>query len=306
MVAAAEVAGEHASPGYLVEETLALLVTDEFRQDFVALQTAEEIAALQACGQRLRPSANQVARQLARSMVADELGVDPEHGPRTMGSQWHAAMRDRSPSMKDDLLSSAIVDMDVSATWQGSQQELYDALEFARMVQGQQLDGLLAQLAMQKCDPGFVAAANAWGNTPNRHKATGEAGQGFNGGLVHFFEYQADPEKSRRFRYMEEPLTVSGFMSLTERLMAEMTDRTAGRNRRAVLCDTEGNMRFYVLCPNSEFIVGFQRPSEPDPRLTSLITPVVSSYFNRVVKGTLAGKDRGVLNKLGPDVQRIE
>ena len=187
--------------------------------------------------------------------------------------------------------------------------ELENAEEEAR----QEVRCLLKEMEAQKDDPAFIEAARSWTNAPDSDGLIGQSGRGFSGGLVHFFEYRSGLTKRERFKTIDEPMTVQGFIDFTKRLLVEVTKaetllnaKTLGESENyvVVLGDSRSNKRFYILRPNNDLILAYQKPNQTI-KLSTMVTNSSKAYVDRVAKESLWGEDRGRLNKLGPRVYCI-
>lgn len=311
-IASAE-AGEQPGVGFYVERTIDLLCTPEFRARFIANQTVDENAILEAVRRSLPITANKRAKDRIKELAAERLGLDIASAGR-LGREWHNTVRDISWAtseatgslpLKDYLLGRQLILIAESEDYTSQFVTAEQSLNEAAQAFEEQLDDLLDELSARRGNADLLQAAALWANSPDSQGDRADDKRGYNAGLVHFFEYRSAKEKKRRFRDIEEPMTVDGFIAFSQRLYQELVDPPQpSANQRVVLQDSEGNRRSYVLCPNSEFIVAFQRPGETRPRMTSMINFVTEAFFNKVVDECLRGDDRGRLNKLGPVVTR--
>ncbi len=162
------------------------------------------------------------------------------------------------------------------------------------------------ELIMSVADARFWHAVDAWANTPDSKGGVGVDGRGFNGGIMHYIEYWAERHKRRRFTHLDVEMSVRSLAEHTEEFYPYLVRTEHNRDgRNAVLIDSSGNERFYLLRPGGEFIVGISLAGDERRRITSIIPDSTVGYFERVVANCLAGNDRGVLNKLGPDVTLV-
>ncbi|HSX27683.1 MAG TPA: hypothetical protein VLG25_02780 [Patescibacteria group bacterium] len=307
-------AAENTGTELYVDRTIDLLHSPGFEARFVTLHTAAEVAELQAARDRLDTDANQQARAAVRLIASQELGLDIATAQR-LGGVWHETVMNVSRRPVDDTTSLSLKKYlfeqyrDLAALSDVFHQRVAAAeaeVELVARTKLGELSDIKAELSERRNDPSLLQAAALWANSPDSQDGRAEDGQGYNAGLIHFFEYRSAAAKRRRFRVMDEPVTVDGFITLSHRLYRELVDPVLPEpNRRAVLEDSDGNRRLYVLCPNGEFIVAFQSCGEPLPRMTSMINQVTDAYFDKVVAECLRGDDRGRLNKLGPVVSKI-
>ena len=296
-----------------VQRTIELMCRPEFAERFAATNTKRKTRELETTRNNLRITANQQARATIRGVAAHELGLEVIEAQK-LGRDWNDKVREvgrvasdgSGLSLKDYLLNRELALVADSPEYLSQLVTADQALEKALQRANGQLNCLLEDLLARQEDPLFLRAAALWANSADSQDYKAEDGLGYNAGLIHFFEYRATREKQRRFRDLQDPVTVDGFIGFSHRLYQELVKPSQPEvNRRAVMQDSEGNRRFYVLCPNRELIVGFQSPNEALPRMTSMINSVTDAFFDKVLAECLAGGDRGRLNRLGAVVTRL-
>jgi len=298
-----------------IESSLALLQNPAFQEGFVAVQTAEAREAADQIAAAARSEASKLARGEIEDFAAAQLGVSVEEG-RQKGKEWGLAVKQAGAAvseatggatLQEHLAAEHLTAIESDPVHQAKateiQQQLVDA-EAAAVAEGA---AMIADIESRKDDPGFLEATSVWANSPDSQGDVGENGLGYNAGVVHFFEYRGDAKKSSRFKVMDEPASVDGFIDYSGKLKADLEavgSSTDGR-QEAVLQDSEGNQRVYILKPDGELVVAFQKAGDTEPKVTSVIPRQKGKDFEKTVAASLSGHDRGKLNKLGETVQRL-
>lgn len=176
-----------------------------------------------------------------------------------------------------------------------------------------EINGLIRELSARKNDPALVKAACSWTNAPDSDGNIGRSGRGFSGGLVHFFEYRSGIEKRERFKKVAEPMTVDGFLAFTNRLKIQLKlaenlledPEVPSNDEVIVIGDKKGNRRYYILQPNKDLIIAYQK-KDREPKLSTLITGCSRDYVESVAQASIDKKDKKVrMNKLGPENIRL-
>jgi hypothetical protein len=186
------------------------------------------------------------------------------------------------------------------------------ALKAAEQEAKQKVKNVLQELYARRNEPRFKEAASSWTGTPDNDHYIGPSGLGYSGGLVHFFMYRDNEEKRGRFKKsITEPMTVDGFIDFTDRLkievsLAEMLLENPdifSENYVVILKDEHENRRYYILRPNNELIMAYQKHGQ-EPKLTTMFPNYSLSYLERVVEASLNGEKKPRMNKLGSVVKR--
>lgn len=298
-----------------VERSLELLQSQDFRDGFIEAQTQAEQETHDQVEAEARSEASKLARAEIEQFAAHQLGMSVEEAKK-LGKEWGQAVKAAGgtvsestggKTLQEHLFDSHLIAIQTNEGYQTKSKVAEQQLETAKTEAASRVDTLLQELEAAKNDPGFLQAAAAWANAPDKSGDTGQDGQGYNSGIIHFFQYRADVAKSGRFKVMEEPLTVDGFKQFTDKLSADLKAIGSGatENQEAILEDSDGNQRVYILRPDGDLIVAFQAAGETEPRITSLVVRQDAKGFEKNVATTLGGKDKGVLNKLGEQVHRI-
>ncbi len=183
------------------------------------------------------------------------------------------------------------------------------SMEHATRQATKEVNQLLRELDARKNDPDFVEAAYSWTNAPDSDGNIGRSGRAFSGGLVHFFEYRSGLKKRERFKTIKEPMSVDGFIAFTGRLKTELqlaeelleNPDLPSKNHVVVLGDKSGNRRFYILQPNKDLIIAYQKSGHPT-KLSTMITDCSPHYLESVIQASIDKKDKKIrINKLGPE-----
>lgn len=298
-----------------VESTVALIDSDQFREGFVAVQTQQEQDQVDQIASDAQTKASKAARAEIEQYVAARLGVSVEEG-KQRGKEWGDAIKEAGAEVSETtegktlleyLVASQMSAIESDESYVASRQQAEEALQVARTTAEQQAVTLTEELRGAVNDPEFIAATEVWANAPDMSGETGEDGQGYNSGLIHFFQYRASAEKSGRFKVMEEPLSVEGFKAFSKRINEDLQAVGSGNseNQEAILQDSSGNKRIYILKPNGEMIVAFQAAGSETPRVTSVLVRQDEKSLTKNITASLQGNDKGKLNKLGEDVHRL-
>lgn len=297
-----------------VDRTIDLLRAPDFSERFVAVYTGKEVAALERARDDIQVAANQQARAKVREIAAESLGIEVP-AIKKPPQLWHDTLKDigqtvlehtEGMTLKDYWFGQFMVVVGESEEHTVKLATAQQVLECKQQTTAEQVEELLRELDERRADPELLEAAALWANSPDSQDDRGPDGQGYNAGLIHFFEYRSVLAKIRRFRDLGEPMSADGFVAFSHRLYNELMNSALSTvNQHVVLEDSDGNRRFYTLCPTGEFIVAFQRTHEALPRMTSMINPVTPGYYEQVVAECLSGDDRGRINKLNPHVRRI-
>ena len=125
---------------------------------------------------------------------------------------------------------------------------------------------LREDLALRREDPELLEAFDVWGRSPNAKGMKGPDEQGFNAGVVHYFEYRgASIAKARRFKTMPE-MSIQGFIDFSRYVDLLISDPDSRSNlsiqKSAQIRDLEGQKRLLLLTWGNWLVVGFQKPGD--------------------------------------------
>jgi hypothetical protein len=169
---------------------------------------------------------------------------------------------------------------------------------------------LIQDLYERKDEPEVVKAASSWTNAPDGDGYLGPRGEGLSGGYAHIFLYQAHKKKRKRFRDLKVPMTVEGFIALTTRLMEQVKlaeevvnkSEEPTQNDLVVLRDAYGRRRYYILQPDKELIIAYQKGGQ-DTKISTVIPKYSFSSLRNAVATAVSEKDKIRINKLGPRIE---
>jgi hypothetical protein len=188
-----------------VERTIALLEAPEFQQGFVDVQTSSEREAVDSIIADARTAASGTARGEIEEFTAAQLGTTVEEGKR-LGKEWGLALKaagattsetTAGKTLQEHLFDTHLAEIETTPDFQQSSSLAREALAQATITASEQATSLIQEIHTRKNDPAFVEAASVWSNSPNSSGEIGEDGQGYNAGLVHFFEYRGDTNKRK-------------------------------------------------------------------------------------------------------------
>src|SRR3990172_8510657 len=134
----------------------------------------------------------------------------------------------------------------------------------------------------------------------------GEKGGGFNSGIIHYFEYRANPEKNGRYKN-QSPMSVDGFIGYTDRLMRQIENPTGDDILGArYLKDSDGQERLLLVNSIHELIIGFKRKDEDKLKIVTVVPGQDENSLEKRVKDEMApGNDKGRFNALGESIEEV-
>jgi len=313
---------------WLVDRTLHHMREGGFPKRYADMHTAAEAAAYSEIRTTLRSEARRRACAKVQNLAAIVLDIDPAEG-RELGQLWHLSAEMMGNTAVGEFLKLPPVAVEhaesapqtIKAFWLdhylgGLNNEPANAAELQRTAKvltetharvTQSVEALLDELDLRKRDPELVEALDAWTNSPDSQGDIGADKYGWHAGLIHFFEYQGHPLKARRFKYIEESMTVAEFINFSKRLSVHVAESIAllqdpsieTENHVTIFEDSSRDRRYYILQPNGELIICFQKPGQ-GVKLTTMIPRIDIEYLHKISDECLDGHDRGQLNKLGP------
>lgn len=319
----------------LIHRTLGLLASHAFKQRLLSVQSKREEKALKRVEIDIINDAHRQVKEEVKEIAAARLattvawackdhvlvrGQDWEHA--WTGTDWQHSVNEARNSPVSSL--GRVFERDTDETIEEFLNRHYlektfsvpenqfalaaaaRTLERKRQETQQWLEETLEELRTRVAarDEELLTALAAWNTSPDSTADRAHDGKGYHAGLLHYFEYRGAREKHSRLDRLPEPPTVDGFIAFTNRLK-ESLDRCYDlevNHQSIVVEDTAGNQRIYILLPGKrgEFIVGYKKATEPEPKLSSMFDEVTQQAFERMVGEVLSGRDRGQVNRLVP------
>jgi hypothetical protein len=168
----------------------------------------------------------------------------------------------------------------------------------------EELERLRTEFVLRKDDPVLLDVLVNWGRSPNAVGERGSDGQGFNAGVVHYFEYRASAHRRLRYTDQEQP-TIQGFIDFTHRIKEMIKNPNPNGNpgvqKSALIGDEEGQERLLLRTQEGLLIIGFKHLGESEIKIISVVARETSARFERRIEEELAGTPETDkrLNKLG-------
>ena len=168
------------------------------------------------------------------------------------------------------------------------------------------LSGLSDDLERRRSDPELIAAFDAWGGCPNHAGDRGIDGQGFNAGVIHYFEYRAFQDKQGR---SQEPMTLDGFIKWSKELFDLVKHPDSSKvQKTARMEDSSGKQALYILAKDGRFIISYFIPGK-EPYMVTVIPGQKESEMQRRVDSEISTpvpeKQAKRLNYLGGGVHQL-
>lgn len=288
-VSAAEVISSENFTGP-VGETLGLFEEGSYRDGFIEANTVEEQQVLKKLEstvvKKVVASVTDSCQEVARKELSQEAGEELSlQDARKLGKKFGEAM---VRVKKEGIDGVSFQDAVEAGLEEGRGKEEYieasahaaALLESAQKQQLQILREVYGDLAERSEDADLVEAFDSWGRSPNSRSDRGPDGQGYNAGLIHYFEYRGDTTKNGRFKVEEQPFNVDGFIEYSGR-MKGLIDGEGDVAARRRFRDSSGQERVVVLAENGDLVIGFKRADESEPKIISALPGQKMDAFSK-------------------------
>lgn len=257
-----------------IKETLKLFEDSGFRENFVTTHTKYEAESIKSIDGNLDEEAksyvNSLVQQDVLKVISQEKGNPdlviedarrfPEFG-KYMGKLRNEGINGTSVN---DLYLQRLEAMKLDEEYVSSRKEAEQNLEQAKERELNILRSIYSDLAERHNDTQLLEAFSFWGTSPDSKGYRGPDGNGFNAGLIHYFEYRANAEKNGRYKNETLNFGVDGFIEYTNRIKKEI-DNASSENSR-LFEDSEGRQRMYTLSEQGDLIISFKKVKDPDKK----------------------------------------
>jgi len=292
------------------QELIILLSDNNFRNNYVKVQTeSDQQLKQQVIGEMKQKVKKQVNDEIFQ-IAATRLNIAVEDGP-TQGDNWQQTIKEvkseqvegkpRWEKLNEDYLSKALEDDEYK-------QKLLEAdnrIAVAEKTKQGDLDALKQEVEKRKNDPTLIDALEMWGRSPNAKSDFGVDNNGYNAGIIHFFEYRSVSEKNGRYKNSTVPITIDGFIFYSNCYKNLLQNIDPIKNPDVVasvlLTDDLGQIRMQLITSNHEGIVAFRRADEIGaPKIITIIPGQNEEVMMKSINSELDGsnKSKKRLNKL--------
>lgn len=310
-----------------VAELRNLVTSSEFRDGFVACRTKKERDELMAIEAEVTRAANaEVGRQIPIA-AAGKTGIDPETAHelrrrKKIGEKlsqqeaeavdkWNTAIVLESKEVqakKPQLVEEAKRRLREDPVIKNLNEEATSGLELAQQEASAVVEGLVDDVESRLNDPQLVEALEVWGRCPNAKGEIGSDADGFNAGVIHYFEYRAILEKSGRFR--DQKFGIDHFIEHSRWLRSIVANPKPDHNSDVQMArrlrDETGQTRLFVLTKKHDWIVAFGQEDEVLPKVITVIPGQDEKTMNQAVAESLAGENTRRLNRLKGKTTEIQ
>jgi len=304
----------------LTRELLQVVTSPDFRTGYIRTQTAQIRTELDEIPKGFEKAAGFKATEEKKRLAAERMGLPLEEAvkdARNFGSMMVEVSREQVDQTLPDgttlqkgrgqvLFEQYLKEIKSDPQTLKRMEEAETKLKEVETRSGGELTKVIEEVRGKFADSRLIAALTSWGKAPNSAGGKGETGDGFNSGIIHYFEYRANPEKNGRYKN-HPPMSVDGFIGYTDRLMRQIENPTGDDILGArYLRDSDGQERLFLVNSRHELIIGFKRKGEDKLKIVTVIPGQDEKSLERRVKDEMApGKNNSRLNALGESIEEV-
>lgn len=291
------------------QELIGLFSNDDFLTRYLKVSLSPQSAVIAKLQDRPRQQAGALLQDLIYAEAAKIMGETSVDAAKKRGKEFGEARRKvtsvtfkgltypLNPSFSNEEFTiEAAKEFPVSADELSVAERAYS--ESMNLHQSK-IDSIRQDLATRADDSTLTDSFDVWGASPNAEGSLNDNEQGYNAGVVHFFEYRADQEKSGRFAVQDTEMSIDAFIRRSEQLdsLLQNYETDPEVEKYALIEDTVGQERLYVLT-KKEFIVAFKKKGE---RMRVITVLPGSKSFDKIVQSEVGNTEPASarLNKLG-------
>jgi hypothetical protein len=296
-----------------------LLNNPSFREGYIQVQTKDQRDAIIGLDKKVNEAASRQAQLIIEREAAASLGMSVEEA-RKLGKDWGKKLQEirsstisiKNPANTSETLETlsrgdyytrlALDREKQNPDYFAHRESLDSDLNKAVAQREEELSRLTAEFGLRRDDPHLLAALKVWGRSPNAQGEFG-GGDGFNAGIIHFFEYRANLEKNGRYKNDQTTVTLDGFIEYSGRIKNLIEDPNPTNNpniqKSSLIADENGQYRLFVLTKEGQLLVGFRRHGEIGlPRVITIMPGQDEKRFDKAVSDELTAARPGRLNNL--------
>lgn len=306
-------------------ELINLLQNKEFQDGFIITQTQIQREQRQQIQKEVQDKTRVLVKAELDKEAAERLGTTIEEGKKR-GKEWGDAIRgvgsevirtEKQPdgSLKnvtflEELKERAQKQVENDPEHQTRANTADQLILEAEANQRKVLEKLIQDAEAKANDPALLEALEVWGRSPNADGNHGIDNQGYNAGIVHFFEYRSRIDKNGRYKNSDTPITIDGFINYSKELKGLLEDINPNTNSKietsALLKDESGQIRTHILTSTKDRIVTFRKEGEIGlPKIITIIPGQNEKSFNKAVDDEISGKSISRLNQLGKIIEVV-
>ena len=304
----------------LTRELLKVVTSPDFRTGYIQTQTAQARTELDEIPKGFKKAAGLKATVVKERLAAEKMGKPLEEAvkdARNFRIMMDEVSREQVDQTSPDgttlqksrglvLFEQSLEEVESDPQTLKRTEEAETKLKAEETRAGEELTKVIEEVRSRFADKLLIAALASWGKAPNSAGEKGEKGGGFNSGIIHYFEYRANPEKNGRYKN-HPPMSVDGFIGYTDRLMRQIENPTGDDILGArYLKDSDGQERLFLVNSRHELIIGFKRKDEDKLKIVTVVPGQDENSLEKRVKDEMApGNDKGRLNALGESIEEV-